>query len=488
MPRRRRRRADQWSNSATSLGTGRDRRRAVRWAGGRLLPDHTLRSLFRFNPIARRIAAKPPAVALSRGVELSSDGDPLVWHDELGRLDALRIIGWARTMGRVFGTALLVANIEGLPSDLPADTVRQVVNLRVVPRHRISQIHYAIGGTRDGLPEAYTITSAEGHSAKIHWTRCFRFCGLELDADSRRHNSGFDASIFEGVWEALSNAGQGIGSLATQMTDSTQGVFKIKDLRKMISSSPEDLEVWMDEVDYSRSVLNSVLLDSEEEDFEFKSRPMKDAAEVAESLRFEVCAAADMPMHELYGKREGGLSASETEATRKWYDLVDQQERGGEIGDALAWLLDLIGRQTTAPDGIVPGDVTVSWPSLWTPSAKEASEIREKNSKTALELQKGGLLVASEARSALRDDPLFNLDQEAWDSAQGQTTTDLSPLERAQQIRLLYPTGALHEVRETADPLRELLGLPPWTEEARQQWLEAKATGDNNPNPSPPQE
>lgn len=70
---------------------------------------------------------------------------------------------------------------------------------------------------------------------------------------------------------------------------------------------------------------------------------------------------------------------------------------------------------------------------------------------------------------------------------EGEATPEgISDSERILQIRLAYPDGSLYLEPEVADAMRSALGLPPWSEAARAEWLKQKAAAGTTSTTEPP--
>jgi len=62
----------------------------------------------------------------------------------------------------------------------------------------------------------------------------------------------------------------------------------------------------------------------------------------------------------------------------------------------------------------------------------------------------------------------------------------ISDTDRVLQLRLAFPDGSLYLEPEVANVMRSALGLPPWSEAARAEWLRQKAAAGTTSTTEPP--
>lgn len=447
-------------------------------------PDLT--HLWEGSRIVQRAVAKRAAVAISRGVRLSMQQGQTRWLDqELRRLDALKHGLEGRTWGNLYGTGLVLVIPDGSSdptTPLSLQDVRKVLRLRVVDDGDIDQIQY-VRTTKDGErqstsvlsrdaePEYYVLshTAAGEGPRRYHHTRVYRFDGTQRTARSLRQHRGRHASVLVAMDQALSRYDISIKALATQVEDANVGVWTIQDWYDMITSDEDEVGEWLDNQVLFRSILGDYAC-GPGDSFEFKGRPLKDSVEVVGQIMFDLAASVDMPVSELFGMAPPGLSTDDKGGRAKWHTDIETFERP-VFADFLEWLLPIIQAQNHAP-AEAQGAVTIEWPSLEALTAMQEQEARESRAKEADVYHRLGWVTREEGRRRLRQDPTWPLD--AGDDV-GEESLPL--LEIVRQGRLVAQAGLLHREEEEANAFRKVLGMDPWTPQARERLLEAMRLG-----------
>ena len=327
-----------------------------------------------------------------------------------------------------------------------------------------------------GQPESYRLAPIVG-GRTWHHTRVFRFDGHPLTRQRLISNQRWHASVVVAMRAALARYGIGIQALATQLEDSNVGVWGIKGWNEMVSADDDAVGEWLDNQILFRSILGDYACDAEMDSFEFKGRPLKDSVEVFAQVKEDLAAAVDMPAVELFGTAPAGLSSDDKGARKKWHTDIDTFERP-VFTEFLEWLLPMLQAQRSCPADLKDQPVEISWDSLETLTALEEEDRRDKRSQESVRLIEAGVVKPSEARRRLRSDPTWPLDEDE------EIKASLSPLERLRQGRLVAAQGLLHREQEEADLFRGILGMDPWSPQARARLIEAMDLGLGTGGPS----
>ncbi len=404
-------RADAWYNSSTGLGVSTyDQTTNTTFTLGTDLTRHPelIRRLLRSNALSRKVVGKQVALAWSTGVKYratSTTGDDVTTtlEDEVIRVDVESSIKRARTLGRAFGGSILVMSLDdGLSPAQPVDLtrIRRLLYLRPVDRHDVSQIEYdKSGGIRDGEPEFYTISIAGLSAVRVHHSRVIRFDGLQVDRRTKQNLGGWSDTVLQPCYESIRDFSSGQQSLSAQLQGATQTVYTVKGLHEQIlAGNREFIQDWIASVELSRSNLRAVVLDSDGESIDFASRPLGDAVKVSQSLQYAVAAACDMPIIELFGTPPAGLSSDDMSSTRRYYDRVQVEEQQGEQGRALERILEILTSQSLERD-LFGATVGFEWPSLYSPTAVEKSNINKTKADTLATLISAGVLSPDDVRT-----------------------------------------------------------------------------------------
>ena len=418
-------RGDVWANTYSGLGTSQyDPSVQTQYYTTYDITSRpqVIRAMMRSNPLGRKIVEKQVKMAWGSGVgyQVSGGGDGAErdLHGELRRLEVQAKIQRARTFGRAFGGALLIMSVDdGLdPSEpLDLDRVRRLLYLRAVDRWDIPQQEIdKSGGPRDGETEFYIISSSHTASRiRIHHSRVIRFEGLEVDRYTKGTIGNWSDSVLQPAYDAVRDIDSGGQSLSSQLASAVQSVYKIKGLHEQIlAGNREFVEDWIASLELFRSHLRAVGLDADNEDLQYLARPLGDSVTVYHALMHRVAAAADMPVTELFGMSPSGLSTDDQSGTRRFYDKITAEERQGEQGRALDRVLEVITNQSLVPslDG---AEVLYSWPSLYSPTAKEEAELTKLRADTAVTLIGAGVVTAEEVRQMASEMLAIDLETQA---------------------------------------------------------------------------
>lgn len=489
-------RGDVWVNTYSGLGTATyDPARQTSYATTFDVTRHpaVIRKLLRSNALCRKIVEKQVLMAWGAGVDYQitggADDASTVLADEMHRLQAELNIQRARTMGRAFGGALLVVGVDdGLDPREPLQLarIRRVLYLRSVDRHDVSQVHYdTSGGMRDGEAMHYTITNPySGSQVVVHHTRVIRFEGLEVDRRTKADLGGWSDSVLQPVYDAVRDIDSGGQSLSAQLQSAVQTVYKIKGLHdQILAGNREFIQDWIGSVELFRSSMRAIGLDADGEDITTESKALGDATQVYFALQHRVAAAASMPITELFGAAPGGFNTDDMSGHRRFYDKITAEERYGQQGYALDHLLILLAHQQQVPS-LQGANITVEWPSLYSPTAKEKAELDNLQAQTAIAFLDAGVLSPDEIRPLAAD--LVGVD--VTTAPASPTITDAvavpavddtipDPTERLQQARLAVGSGLLH-LPDTGAVFRPLVGLPPLTASDTEAWFNLVKTSE----------
>ena len=120
--------------------------------------------------------------------------------------------------------------------------------------------------------------------------------------------------------------------------------------------------------------------------------------DVFDSMCLNLCGCSHIPAAKLFGREPAGLNSSGKSDLQNYYDYVEGQ-RETRLRPLLEKLLPVLAMSCW---GYVPGDIGVSFPSLWTPTAKELAEIAEKKAAAVRSVFQAGLIAADTAQRELK--------------------------------------------------------------------------------------
>jgi uncharacterized protein len=149
-------------------------------------------------------------------------------------------------------------------------------------------------------------------------------------------------------------------------------VYKVQGLAaKMMAGQREALRQRFAMIDYLRSVLRAVIIDSKEEEFERQPLQLAGVHEILNQAAFRVSATAEVPTMVLFGQDPSGLNASGTASLRWWQDkMASRQENdlAGKIKIFAKNILTVQGKPQLVPK------LEVKFEPLYTLTALEEAQ------------------------------------------------------------------------------------------------------------------
>lgn len=452
------RRTDSWLNALTGVGLNRGKSAMVfRASASDYLDDRTLEDLYELDGVASRIVRAPCVHALRHGVIVST-GDPQVdtkikaRMEELDAVNALRKAWqWARLYG---GGAVFVGADDGkdpaLPLDLDAiQSVRFTVD---TDRIELQPSDWETDPLKStfGKPRTYRLTrNATGggsQHAQVHASRLIRFDGVEPTKRRRQYLHGWGDSVLQRVYVDLQQARGAYAAVAGLMHESSQGVFKMKDLMSMISGDKDDtFKRRMELMDMSRSVARAILIDEDETYERIEVGALTGLVEAMDRFTNMVSASSEIPVTVLMGQAPAGLNATGESDIRSWYDAV-AAEREAMLRSRVERMVKLLLRAKDGPTGgVEPPGWKVTFPPLWQSTPSEDADLRQKVAATdQIYIDKGVITPEEVALNRFRS--------EGWSP---DTTIDLEARESA-----LKGGGGMGEGEGTEDDPEDSAGAP----------------------------
>jgi len=350
-------RQDGWQNAFTGLGGSRDKSANTKWRfSGKFLQPEELDLLYAENDLCQTIVGAIVDDALREGIELrpaedSEEGeegetlDPESDTDDAkeaqAELDAwgvTELVREARIWGRLYGRAglLLVVKNGGLAEEPLKDDAGELIDIIVVDRRELQPRTYYQDPTeaKFGQPETYmlTVTSAPGTQATgvvVHESRFVLFGGTLTPKRIKIVNDMADLSVLQSVYDVLKKTESNWDAVCSALTDMSQGVIKIKGLIEAIAAGKTDaLAARFELMDAMKSMLRTLPLDAEDEEFEYVERGSLSGVEGLIDKSFQrVATAAKMPVTRLLRVSPGGLNATGASDIQLWYDEVRAEQR-----------------------------------------------------------------------------------------------------------------------------------------------------------------
>lgn len=396
-------REDGYVNLLNKYGTKQDNSEAYKFEREPVIPDMQLTGLYEGNGLFSKIIDTPAEEALKHGFDLNLKSDELnaFVEDALDDLEweerAATAIKWAR----LYGGALIVMLIDdgrGLEEPVDWEHIRSIDELRVYERS-IVQPDYAslyqqdYGGkgvgnrvSKFGQPEYYYVSSIYG-SFKVHESRCLVFRNGVLPEQTS--NATY---LFWGMPEYV-RIRRALRETVTAHTDSVkllersvQAIYSMKGLASLLTTDDGENQVLkrLQLVDTSRGLLNSIAIDSEGEQYDFKTFQFSGVKDVIDATCNMLSALTNIPQTILFGRSPAGMNATGDSDFEGYYNFVEKIQRL-MLKRNLRTLLDVVFRA-----GIASGDVAeepdykLEFKPLWSLSDTEQAAVDQTKAQTAL--------------------------------------------------------------------------------------------------------
>ena len=292
------------------------------------IPDYDLAEKYQYNGLFSKIIDRPAEEALKHGMEYNvSDADLKDFLDDaLDRLDweekAVTAIRWAR----LFGGSIIVMLLDdggGLEEPVNWQDVRSVEELRVYERAIVQPDPDTY---RTGKAEYFDVSSTYGGTFRVHRSRCLVFKNgslPEYGAAQQYYYWGLPEYIR--IHKDLFRALKTHTNAANMIEKSVQPVYKQRGLQNMLAGpNGDEMELKRLQVlDASRGIMNTIAVDMEGEDYDFKTFQMTGTKEILESTCNLLSAVTCIPQTILFGRSPAGENATGESDLENYYNFVE---------------------------------------------------------------------------------------------------------------------------------------------------------------------
>lgn len=440
--------ADAFSNPLFRLGYGsQNPLEATEYPLTRMTQNYSLlNSLYRDNWVVQNVVGLMPDDMLREWYKLDSSiskeyADALQQTERKTRL-RYRInqgLRWGRLYGGAAGLILIRGQENMLEEPLDLETVLPGTFQGLYIMDRWSGITTDAELVTDmsdhdfGLPAYYSVVMADGRVVtRVHHSRILRFTGRDLPYLEMVMEQYWGESEIEALYRDVvkyDNVAENMAGLTFRANIDTMEVQNLEQLFSL-GSVAQQKRFW--DVMQAQSVLRS--------NFGYqlveKGNQMKNTqytftglSDVHEAMRVALCGASHYPMTKLFGTSPGGLNSTGESDLQNYYDYVDTL-RESKLRPVLEKLLPIMAMSTW---GGVPDNMDITFPPLWTPTAKEIAEIAKSKADAVVQVFQAGLMQADTAKKELKklsdETGLFgSITEDEIKSVEGQTYQDVTAL------------------------------------------------------------
>ena len=428
-------RQDGYTNLLNKYGTAQDNSMAYTYSQESVVTDMELVRLYEGNGLFTKIIDRPSEEAVKHGFDIDyGDEDITEYVDD--RLDELEFedkFATAEKWARLYGGAIIVMLCDdggGLEDPLDWNKVTTIEELRVFERAIVQadytslyNFHFFDAMNSDkpfGQPEYYHIYSMYGYFT-VHYSRCLIFRNGRLPEHTT--NSIYRywgipeyVKIKRALRECITSHEDGVKLLER----SVQAIYKMKNLAQLLSTDSGEDKVLqrLQVIDMARGILNSIAIDTDGEDYDFKTLPMAGVKDVIDTTCNMLSAVTNIPQTILFGRSPAGMNATGESDLENYYNMVENIQKQNMKANARI-VIDLILKQGMIEDKIpeIP-KYKMKFAALWSLTETEQTDIAQKKAQTeqlkAATAQiyiDSGVLDPSEVRGSLATEGEFDVEE-----------------------------------------------------------------------------
>lgn len=397
-------RQDGYTNLLNRYGTSKDIQENYKFQREPMVPDNVLTDFYEGNGLFAKVIDAPAEEAVKHGFTLKDVSDSKIedfYEEALDELDweekAMTAIKWSRLFGGSLAV-MLVNDGRGLEEPLDWENIKSIDDIRIFDRslvqpEEITRYRYdpkgepfSTRGSRLGFPEHYYVTSKHGNFT-VHDSRCLVFQNGVLPENTTNSNyEMWGMPEYVRIHRAIRDAEVAHSSAPKMMERSVQPVYKMKDLANLLATDEGEDKVLkrMELIDMARGMLNSLVIDSEGEDYDFKSFTFTGINDVLGASCSMLSAITNIPQTILFGTTIGGLSTTDDTSMENYYNFIERIQKK-MLRSNLRYLLSVIfqaGLHSGEIDEVPP--IKVEFNPLWSLSDSEQRDIDLKDAQIAL--------------------------------------------------------------------------------------------------------
>lgn len=427
---------DGYVNLMNKWGTSQDSTEAYRFQRERVTSDMELTTLYTDNGLFTRIIDAPAEEALKHGFRLGLNNPDV--EGFISR--SLNDLGWeeaaatALKWARLYGGSLIVMLIDdgrGLEEPVSWKGIRGIDDLCVFERPIVWPDYSSLYMTGSGSgkrrksslftrPQYYDISSVYG-SFRVHESRCLVFRnGVVPESVGNENYRYWGMPEYTRIRRALQDVVTAHSNGPKLLERSVQAVYRMKGLASLMATEAGENQALqrLQLIDMARGMMNTIAIDSEGEDYDFKSFNFSGVVDIIDSTCNMLSALTNIPQTILFGRSPAGENATGESDLENWYSFVERLQRLN-LKPNLQILLDVLFAAGKASGDIEEEpDYELKFNPLWSLSEQEQAAAEKLKADTAyVKAQTAQLYVdmqaldPSEIRAALAKSEDFEVEE-----------------------------------------------------------------------------
>ncbi|BAQ65557.1 anti-CBASS protein Acb1 family protein [Geminocystis sp. NIES-3709] len=336
-----------FSNSLTGFGTTRDKSKNIKINSIKSLSKKDLENLPRSSGMIRRLVENYPTKCkkdwmVIRQVREENQteipvGELEQYLEKLkfkkGKIGVREAFSKASILGRQHGDGfILIGLADGLDPKEPVNekSIQSIEWFKVLNRY---EIYPESNQGKYSDPDYYKIY-INNLPTTWHYSRVLRFSGKILHDESLNYNGGYNDSVIQNVFDTWTAWQTGLMSGSAMLSDYNQAKYKMKglgkalkeDLRAGTTTRQEQIQKRLYVAEMGRSAIKALLVDMDEEDFDYVSRTYAGASQIMELLKDALISEVDLPVYELFNTTNAtgsALGTAQTAGLAQRYDWAN---------------------------------------------------------------------------------------------------------------------------------------------------------------------
>lgn len=377
------------------------------------LSDEILTDNFMKNGIVHKIIAIPAEDALRKGFSIKSKDDtyndePLqsIYEDLHLKEKCIDALTWDRLYGGVL-VVFLVDDGGTLDEELNYNAVKSIAEMRVYDAASVTvqEQNLDTSSLDYRQPVLYMVQNEYGGSFTVHASRCIWLDGEAIPPFQRKTLDRRGGKVLDRINRDVLNYNVTLRNVLMIIERISQGVLKFSGMTNILQT-PEGEELIrkrVHQVDMSRSIDNTVVIDSED-DYQQHNLSVSGLNQILQEYQTALSAVSEIPVTVLFGRSPGGLSATGESDLENYYNMISRIQET-KLKPIILYVNNLlsVASDVTAE---VPQEYNIEFNPLWNLSDKEEAEV----SKMKIDTEKVELdgLVALYGVGALTSDEIRN--------------------------------------------------------------------------------
>ena len=460
---------DGFVNLLTNYGTSRDSSEHYTYLNEEPVMDDELERFYEGNGLFARIIDLPAEEAIKHGFEIKdlAEGEVKDFFDEcMDELDweekAMTGLKWARLFGGSIGV-MLIDDGRGIEEPLDWKHIKSIDDIQIYDRSLVVPDYASLykyesndpsgaRGSRLGLPESYMVTSKYG-TFTVHESRCLIFQnGVLPERTTNQIYQMWGIPEYVRIHRAVRDAEVAHGMAPKMLDRSIQAIYKMQNLALEMATEQgeENILKRLQIIDLARGLMNSIVLDAEGEDYDFKSFSFTGVSDVINTTCNYLSALTNIPQTILFGRSPAGMNATGQSDLENYYNYVERIQKR-MVKRNLTYLLRIIaraGKHTGEIDEIPP--IKIEFNPLWSLTEQEKvaldlqkAQISQTNANTANIYVTMQAIDPQEVRNKLADDGEFDIDTMLDDYSEEE----------------LEENNPANKAQEGGDPMAAMMGM-----------------------------